>query len=796
MSESIIIVGGGALGLSLACHLAWRGATKVTLLERHQLTSGTSWHAAGIVGPLRATPNMTRLAMYAGELFPQLEKRTGLQTGYRMTGGYWLARRAERMDEFYRMSALGRHFGLHPEVISNADLQSRMPLLASTDLAGTMTVAEDASVNPVDLCMAYAAAARAAGVIIREGIQVRSLNRAGNLLSGVTLDNGTQLRADTVALCAGAWSKHIASTVGVALPIQAVEHMYVVTEPHIDFEEFPVVRDIDNGIYIKGDTGKLVIGGFEPDAKLFDVNTSVGASAFIELPEDWQQFMPFMQAALELIPALEDVGVQHFMNGPESFTADTRPLVGQAVGIDNLFVACGMNSVGVMSSAGVGKVLADWIVDDHPPMDLWEIDIARTDPLTATDTHMKVRMREAVADQFAMHWPFKQAVHGRDLRTSPLHQRWADAGAVFGVTAGWERGLWYACNEWERDLPYSVGRQPWLDIVKREAAVLENSAVLLDLTPLSKFELVGANAMVALNRLSAASVDVPIGRVIYTQLLNARGGIEADVTVTRLGLERFRVLSAAATRWRDLAYLRRHLTEGVALRDYTDDCCVIGLMGGGSRALLETLVEGDLPMRVGSVGDITVSDLNCFATRLSFIGEFGWELEVANEQAALLFDTLWSAGASPMGHYAVDACRLEKAYRHWGHDIGPTINPFEAGLGYTVNSSELHLHNHIAADCLNGGEVCYRQLLYLCAVQGSPLMLHDEPVWQRGKIVGLTTSGGVGARTNQTLTFVLFNTEADWCVDQPFEIEVADSRYVAHVLKEPPFDPNNLRMHA
>ena len=556
---STIIIGGGAIGLGLAWHLGKRGAGDVLLLERNRLTSGTSWHAAGIVGPLRATPNMTRLAMYAGQAFPELEAETGMATGYRLTGGYWLARAPERMDELHRIGALGRHMGLSSVMIAPKDLARDMPDLDTTGLAGALAVAEDASVNPVDLCMAYARAATARGVTIREGVEVASLIVDSGRVRGVRLADGSEILADRVALCAGAWSKRLADAAGVALPLQAVEHMYVVTEPMPGvLNPFPVVRDLDRGIYIKGDAGKLVIGGFEPDAKCWNAFGPEGNRPFLELAEDWDQFTPFMEAALALIPALETAGIAHFMNGPESFTADTRPLIGQTPEVDGLFVAAGMNSVGVMSSAGVGRVLADWMVDGAPPMDLWEVDIARVDPRTATDAHMRSRMTEAVADLFTLHWPFKQPKAGRDLRRSALHDRWAAAGAVFGLTAGWERGLWYARDAGERDLPYATGAQPWYPIAAREAAVMADGVAMVDLSPFGKFDITGPDALEFLNHIAAAQMDVAIGRAVYTPLMNASGGIEGDVTVTRLRADGFRLTSGAATRWHDLAWLRRH----------------------------------------------------------------------------------------------------------------------------------------------------------------------------------------------------------------------------------------------
>lgn len=788
MDQRIIIVGGGAVGLGLAYHLAKRGARRVCLLERHQLTSGTSWHAAGIVGPLRATPNMTRIAMYAADLFPRLEQESGVATGYRKTGGYWLARAPERMDELRRIAALGRHFGLAVDQVSGQQVNAALPIVDAAGLTGALSVAEDASVNPVDLCMAYAAAARSMGVEIRENTPVAALCHAHGYATGVRLANGETLSADRVALCAGAWSRQLAAPAGVALPLQAVEHMYVVTEPHASFHNFPVVRDLDRGIYIKGDTGKLVIGGFEPDAKVWHPEGSDGNQPFVEFPEDWQQFEPFIQAALALIPSLANVGIQYFMNGPESFTADTRPLVGATPALRNLYVAAGMNSVGVMSSAGIGRVLADWIVDGAPPMDLWEIDVARVDPRTASSAHLEARMREAVSDQFALHWPFKQPKHGRDLRQSALHDRWARVGAVFGLTAGWERGLWYARDSAERTLPYSVGAQPWQPIVAREIEILRDGCALIDLSPFAKFEVRGDGALEALGWLFTANMNVPVGRAVYGQFVNREGGIEADVTITRLEASRFRVVTAAGSRWRDFAWLRAHLPERVAIQDYTEEASVLGLMGGGVGALLQD-IETALP-RFGHTRQAEVFGIKCLATRLSFVGEFGFELEVDNTHAPELFDRLIESGAQPLGHYAVDSCRLEKGYRHWGHDIGPKLSPAEAGLGFTIDRGK----TTIASAAWNAATGALRQRLFLCAVDGNPLILHDEPVWQGGRVVGLTTSGGYGCRTRLNLAFVLLDAGAAWSIEKPFEIDVAGERCDARVLKRAPYDPDNLRM--
>ncbi len=794
----IVIIGGGAVGLSLAYHLTRGAASDVTLLERNTLTSGTSWHAAGIVGPLRASPNATRLAMYAGELFPRLEAESGISTGYRRTGGYWLARDPNRMDELHRIAALGRHFGLHPAITGPEGVQ--VPGLDLTGVTGAMAVAEDANVNPVDLCMAYARQARAQGAVIRENTRVARIVTAGTRVTGVALEDGTVMPADQVALCAGAWSKRLADPLGVALPLQAVQHMYVVTEPMPELPHpFPVLRDLDRGIYIKGDAGKLVIGGFEPDAKCWDAFGPEGDRAFLEMPEDWEQFTPFMEAALALIPGLERAGIQHFMNGPECFTSDTRMLLGEAPTVDGLFVATGMNSVGVMSSAGVGRALADWMQAGHAPMDLWEVDVARADPLAAAADHLEARMAEAVADTFALHWPFKQPKAGRGLRKSALHDLWADQGAVFGLTAGWERGLWYAASPAERDLPYSIGAQPWFPIVQREAAQMADGTALLDLSPFGKFDITGPEALAFVQKIATADLDVALGRAVYTLLLNPRGGIEGDVTILRRGPQAFRLVSGAATRWRDAAWLRRQAAGfSVTITDSTEAEVVIGVMGAGSRDLLAGLSADDWQgFPFSTARQVTVAGQLCLAQRVSYVGELGWEIYIPVANAATVFRALTGAGARPMGHFALDACRIEKGFRHMGHDLGPGITPLEAGLGFAVDWGKPFTGREaLLAQKAEG----IRQKLVLFSLPDHPLILHDEPIHEGGRVVGLTTSGARGARTGLTLALGLIETAPTETMAQTsarrFTIEIGGKTHEARALARPPFDPPGERMKA
>ncbi|MCY3873327.1 MAG: FAD-dependent oxidoreductase [Rhodobacteraceae bacterium] len=801
-TKPVVIVGGGAIGLSLAFHLARHGQSPtVTLLERNQLASGTSWHAAGIIGPLRATPLMTRMTKEALEGIPKLEQLTGLATGFRTTGGYWIGRRPERMTELRRIAAIGRLLGLEPTVLSTDDLALRLPGLNMSEISGALAVAEDATVNPYDLCMAYARAARGNGVVIREHAPVERILVRDGCVSGVRLADGEEIRAGTVALCAGAWSGQLAEAAGMALPLQAVEHMYVVTEPVAGLSvPFPVVRDLDRQIYMKGDAGRLVIGGFEWNAKPWDPYGPEGDREFLELPEDWEQFSPFMDAALDLVPALQRTGIQRFMNGPESFTSDSRPLVGEVPEISGLYVAAGMNSVGIMSSYGIGRALADWIVDGFPGEDLWEISIARADPKTASRQHMRARMAEAVADVMAMHWPYKQPRAGRNLRTSVLHRHWEERGAVFGVTGGWERGLWHVLSAEERELPPSYGSQPWYPIAEREARAMADGVALIDLSPFTKIDVTGPDAGAFIHRVCAGRVDLEPGGIAYTLMLNDRGGIEADATVTRTGSSAFRIVLAAGLRWKELGRLRRHARGmDVSINDATESEVVIGTAGPRSRETLSEIADSDwgaFPFMTSR--QVEIAGRSVRANRVSFTGERGWEIFARIEDVPLVFDALSATGAGHLGYFALDGCRMEKAFRHWGHDIGPDLVPGEAGLGFTVRRGGTD-RPFIGEQALERRKPVTRRLMLL-HLAGEPLSLHDEPILEHGRPVGLTTSGAQGPRTGLSLAFGLIDIAAGeplvvTCQRQ-LEVDIGGDLYRAIPLPRPPYDPEGERMRA
>ncbi len=806
----IVIVGGGVIGLSLAYHLAKLGRRDVLLLERHQVTSGTSWHAAGIVGPLRSSMNLTRLSIYSTELFATLEQETGQATGYKRTGGYWLASRPERLEELQRTAALGRLSGLDARMVTPSEVTAVLPQLETADLAGGLWVTEDGQVNPVDLCMAYLKGAKAGGLRLREETAVAALERKGDRITGLFTTSGERIEAGQVVLAGGVWSRDLAATVGAAVPVQAVEHMYIVTEPLPNLPEpFPILRDLEGGIYVKEDAGRLVLGGFEAEAKPWDPSGPNGNTPFLELPEDWEQFEGFLTAGLARLPLLGSVGVQHFMNGPEGFTPDTKQVMGPVPGIAGLYVAAGFNSIGIVSSAGAGRAMAEWVTAGEAPMDLWEVELARFAAPEATKRFLDQRVREAVGDQFAMHWPFKQKKSARGLRRLALHQRWAEAGAVFGAPAGWERPLWFAQGEEPRALTYSYGPQAWWPAAKREALTLSRQAALFDLSPFGKFDVVGRDSLALLQQLAGADLDVEAGRAVYTQLLSAKGGIEADLTITRRSETAFRVVGGAPTRRRDLAWLRSardRLGLQAEIFDASSAEAVLGLMGPEAAAILEAVsgaetTHADFPF--GTARQLEIGMAVGSAQRISFVGESGFELSIAQELVETAYEALIEAGASrgliPAGLFCLDACRLEKGYRHWGHDIGPEDTPLEAGLGFAIAWNKVG--GFEARDDLlrlRDRGLTRRLLLFALEADPPPLLLHDEPILCEGALVGQTTSGGLGFRCGLPLAFGYVacgpGDTRQALLSRDYEIDVAGRLYPARALARPPYDPDGLRL--
>ncbi len=689
----VVIVGGGAVGCSIAYHLTKIGITDVLLLERRQLTCGTTWHAAGLVGQLRATRNLTELAKYTSELFAGLEAETGQATGFRQNGSLALALHAERFEELKRGASMARNFGLEVEVVGPAEIRSRYPLLNLDGVVGGVFLPKDGQTNPIDTTLALAKGARMRGARIVEGVKVERILVENGRAVGVRTPLG-EVRAGTVVIAAGMWSFWLARDIGVHLPLHAAEHFYIVTEPLEELpRDLPVLRVPDECAYVKEDAGKILLGCFEPEAKPWGMDGIPEDHAFETLPEDLDHFAPILEMATKRLPILERAGIATFFNGPESFTPDDRYLLGETAEVRDLFVACGMNSIGIQSSGGVGKVLAEWIRDRRMPVDLLDVDVQRMQPFQATRRYLYDRTKETLGLLYAMHWPYRQFATARGARRSPFHDRLLAAGAVMGEVAGWERPNWFALPGMERDYRYSYGPQNWYPAAKAECEAVRDRVALFDQTSFAKFIVQGPDACRVLNRICANEVDVPAGRIVYTPWLDERGGIQADLTVTRLSETEYLVVTAAAWHTRDLTWLRRHIPEDarVTVTDITSGLPMLGLMGPRSRALLERLTGESLPNEAFPFGTSRILEIGYAevrASRVTYVGELGWELYVPAEFALHVFERILEAGEAFglgfAGMHAMNACRVEKGYRHYGHDIGPEDTPLEAGLGFTI----------------------------------------------------------------------------------------------------------------
>ncbi|MHA1601366.1 MAG: FAD-dependent oxidoreductase, partial [Alphaproteobacteria bacterium] len=583
----VVIIGGGIVGCSLAYHLAHLGWNDVVLLERKKLTCGTTWHAAGLVGQLRATSNLTKLARYTAELYAKLEAETGQATGFRRTGSVSIATTAARFEELRRGASMAKTFGLEVEVVSPSQVRELWPLLNADDVVGGVYLPGDGQTSPTDTTMALAKAARQAGVRICEDTKVTDVLTANGRATGVRTEHG-DVAAEVVVNCAGMWAHEVGRRAGVNVPLHACEHFYVVTEAVANLPaNLPVLRDPDFCTYYKEDAGKILLGAFEPHAKPWGMDGIPEDFCFDELPEDIDHFTPILENAIRRVPALETTGIRTFFNGPESFTPDNRYLLGEAPELRGFFVAAGFNSIGIQSAGGAGKVLAEWIVAGHPPMDLWDVDIRRMMPYQGGDAYLRERSTEALGLLYAMHWPYRQYETARGIRHAPLHDRLAAHGACFGETAGWERPNWFAPAGVKPEYEYSYGRQNWFPYAAAEHMAARQAVALFDLTSFAKIRVQGIDAERVLQSICANDIGVSPGRVVYTQWLNERGGIEADLTVSRLTDDQFMVVTGAATVVRVLDWMRRNIPEDAQLSvtDVTSDYVVLGVMGPNSRAL-------------------------------------------------------------------------------------------------------------------------------------------------------------------------------------------------------------------
>ena len=804
----VVIIGGGIAGCGVAYHLAKYGWTDVVLLERKALTCGTTWAAAGLCAQMRATKALTKLAVYGTELYAKLEEETGQSTGYKTLGSILCSQTPARTAEYDRLAAMGRSFGIEMGRISPSEAKDKFPLMVTDDLDAIFWCPNDGVTLPVDTARAMAKGAVMRGAKIFDGVEATEINLNNGTIESVSTNQG-DIKCEYVVNCAGMWGMLLGEKIGVAQPLYATEHMHIITKP-IDgiTDTFPTMRDMDGCIYIREEVGGLMLGGFEPAAKPWGEGGEKIPKdfEFSELSEDWEQFNDFLEAGIKRVPILEDAEIIHLTNVPESFTPDGIYMLGKAPGVNNYFMANGMNSLGIASSAGAGKALAEWMIDGAPSEDLWEVDCRRVFHWQLNRSYLRERVKEVVGLLYDDHWPFRQVETARPVRCTPFHDRLANMGACFGQAFGWERANWFAPDGVEPKYEYSWGRQNWFEYSAQEHMAVREGVGVYDLTSMAQFLMQGRDSKAVMQRICANDVDVPVGQVVYTQLLNERGGIEADVTVTPIKEDTYFIVTAGATAVRDFDWIRRLIPKDAHafLTDVSSGYAMLGVMGPKSRDLLSKLTNADLsneafPYRTAQ--EIDVAYARPLAVRMSYVGELGWELYIPTEFATGVFDALVEAGKEfdlkQVGLHALDSLRLEKGFKHWGSDIGPDDTPYEAGLGFAVKMDN---GDFIGRDALlkQKDEGTKRKLVMFTLDDPEPLLYHDEPILRNGELVSCNTHGAYAHLLNCSMGMGYIEMPEginnEWIISGNYEIDVEGTLFKTKAHLKPPYDPAGERM--
>ena len=762
-SAQVVVIGGGIAGASTANHLTNLGITDVVLLEQGNLTCGTTWHAAGLVGQLRATRNATRMSRYGIELYSTLEAETGLATGWKRCGSLNVAKTPERLKLLKRQMARAKSFGIEFEFVTPAEAGRIWPLMRTDDLCGAVWIPGDGKANPTDLTQSLARGARMRGARIIEGCQVTGFDFERGRVAGLRYrmpEGEGRMRCEIVVNCAGQWARELGALGGVNVPLFSAEHFYLVTKPipgvHPDL---PVMRDPDGYIYYKEEVGGLVMGGFEPVAKPWDVARIPERFEFQLLPEDWDHFEILMKNAVHRTPCLETAEVKMLLNGPESFTVDGNFVLGESPEVRGHFVCAGFNSAGIANAGGAGKLIAEWIAGGEVPIDLWDVDIRRFAPLHANRKHLFDRTAETLGLHYAMRWPREELQSARPLRRSPLYDRLKAKGAVFGSKLAWERANYFLQDGAQEPKP-TLDAPGWLPYVLEEQRACREDVVVFDQTSFAKFVLKGRDALALLQRLCANEIDVPVGRMVYTAMLNTRGGFESDLTITRLSADSFFILTGSAQATRDADWINRHVAEDefAALVDVSAAWCVISVMGPKADALLARLSPDDLTksgMPFSWTKEIDVGYARVRAARMSYVGGPGYELYVPTDQCVTLYDALWSVaeafGLKDAGYYTIDALRIEAGRRAWGAELSPDDTPWEAGLGYAVELEKAA--SFIGRDALlqQRSRGLSKRLLAFSFDDPKAFAWGGEPILMDGRNVGELTSAGYSRKFGRAI---------------------------------------------
>lgn len=810
-SARIVVIGGGIVGASVAYHLAAMGESEVVLLERGRLTSGSTWHAAGLVGQLRTSANITQLLGYSVALYDRLEAETGQATGWKRNGGLRLACNEERWTEVKRQATTARSFGLEMELLSPKEARDLWPLMQVDDVVGAAFLPTDGQVSPSDISAALAKGARIRGAMIREGVSVTGVEVEGGRVRAVATSEG-RIACEKLVICAGQWSRELGRLAGVNIPLVSVQHQYLITEPIAGVTPgLPTLRDPDRLTYWKEEVGGLVMGGYEPNPKLWDVDPLPSEFEFQLLQNDLDHFEPIMELALGRVPALGEVGIRQFINGPESFTPDGNFILGEAPEVKGIFVGAGFNAFGIAAGGGAGMALAEWVAKGSPPFDLWPVDIRRFGRNHQDLSWIRSRTLEAYARHYTMAWPFEEFESGRPLRRSPLYDRLKAEGAAFGEKLGFERANWFAdlkAGEIPED-HYTYGRQNWFEAVGREHRAARETAVLFDQTSFAKFELVGRDAEAALSWIAANDVAKPVGHLVYTQMLNRNGGIECDLTVARLAEDRYYIVTGTGFATHDFHWIASNIPEGLDARlsDVTSQNAALVLMGPRARDILEKLTRDDISHAAfpfGRARHLSVAGCPVLALRVTYVGELGWELHVPAEFALTLYDALIAAG-KPLGlrlagYRAIESLRLEKGYRAWGAEIGPDHSPLVAGLGMFVKLKKPTPFLGRTAIEAQAQKPLPRLLAAFTTDDPDIVLLGRETIYRDGERVGWLASGGYGYTVQKPIGYGYVRraegVDRDFVLSGRYELEVAGERVAAKAHLDPLYDPQGTRIRS
>ena len=803
-SAKVVVIGGGIAGCSVAYHLTEFGWNDIVLLERDQLTSGTTWHAAGLLGQVGASATITKLRNYSLNLYKKLQEETGIETGLKQNGSLTVATDTDRLEELKRQATFAQRFNIQVDEVNIDKITELYPLINTKDIVGGIYIPKDGQADPIGITNVLAKAAKKNGAKFFENCPVKKILTKNGSIIGVDTIYG-KIQCEYIVLATGMWSRQIASDINVSIPLYPNEHFYILSEPLDGINKsLPVLRDYNNCLYLKEDAGKILVGIFEPNAKPAFTNTYKVPDdfSFGELPEDFDHFEPYLKNAMKRVPALENVGIRKFFNGPEAFTPDTNYLLGETPEIKNFYVCCGFNSIGIQSAGGAGKVTAEWMINGETNEDIFSLDIARFEKFQSETKFITDRVTETLGNLYAMHWPYKQYKTSRNIKLLPFHRDLKNKGACFGQVSSFEKPMWYSLNEKTAKYKYSYGYQNWFDSADYETKNTRQHVGLFDLSSFAKFEIIGSNSFNDLQRLCCNEISKTNGRTTYTQMLNTRGGIVADLTVTCINENNFKIITGSEVRAHDKKHILKYISEDTKFIDNTENEACFGIFGPKSRELLSEVFgnyfsSNDFKFGTGKI--IKYNGIELWFQRLSYIGELGWEIyipiNISREVYLKIISVEKKFNLVHAGAHALDIMRMEKGFLHWGHDISPAENPFEAGLDFTVKLNK-NVDFIGKNSLISKNRVKKKQFINFVlenSQPGKPLMLHDEPIYYKNKIVGETTSSNYSFNYNKNMVFGYIDIELDIndLNGSKFKVEVAKNMYEMQIQFDSLHDPKN-----